>query len=205
MFFIFSAGRVWYTITPPMVEIEKFCFRPSSSFSIAMTARLKRKKSLTKFFHFFCWEGLVHHNSVHGWGRKVLFSAFVIVFYSDDSQTKTKKKIFDQNFFIFFCWEGLVHHNSAHGWDRKVLFLAFVIVFYSNDSQTKTKKIFDNFFFIFSAGRVWYTITPPMGEIIKFCFRPSSSFSIAMTARLKWKKSLTKSFSFFLLGGFGTP
>ena len=27
-------------------------------------------------------------------------------------------------------------------------------------SQTKTKKIFDIFFFIFSAGRVWYTITP---------------------------------------------
>ena len=92
-----------------MGEIEKFCFRPSSSFFIAMTARLKRKKSLT--------------------------------------------------FFVF----------------------------------------------IFSAGRVWYTITPPMGEIEKFCFRPSSSFSIAMTARLKRKKSLTKFFSFFLLGGFGTP
>ena len=37
-----------------------------------------------------------------------------------------------------------------------------------------------------------------MGEIEKFCFRPSSSFSIAMTARLKRKKSLTKNFSFFL-------
>ena len=92
-----------------MVEIEKFCFRPSSSFSIAMTARLNRK------------------------------------------------------------------------------------------------KIFDKIFSIFSAGRVWYTITPPMGEIEKFCFRPSSSFSIAMTARLKRKKSLTIFFSFFLLGGFGTP
>ena len=92
-----------------MGEIEKFCFRPSSSFSIAMTARLKRKKSLTKIF------------------------------------------------------------------------------------------------FMFSAGRVWYTITPPMGEIEKFCFRPSSLFSIAMTARLKRKKSLTKFFSFFLLGVFGTP
>ena len=92
-----------------MGEIEKFYFRPSSSFSIAMTARLKRKKSLT------------------------------------------------------------------------------------------------NFFFIFSAGRVWYTITPPMVEIEKFYFRPSSSFSIAMTARLKRKKSLTKFFSFFLLGEFGTP
>ena len=55
------------------------------------------------------------------------------------------------------------------------------------------------------AGRVWYIITPPIGEIEKFCFRPSSSFSIAMTARLKRKKSLTKMFSFFLLGGFGTP
>ena len=93
-----------------MGEIEKFCFRPSSSFSIAMTARLKRKKSLTIFL-----------------------------------------------------------------------------------------------FLIFSAGRVWYTIPPPMGEIEKFCFRPSSSFSIAMTARLKRKKSLTKNFSCFLLGGFGTP
>ena len=92
-----------------MGEIEKFCFRPSSSFSIAMTARLKRKKSLTKFFSFF------------------------------------------------------------------------------------------------SAGRVWYTINPPMVEIEKFCFRVSSSFSIAMTARLKRKKSLTKIFPFFLLGGFGTP
>ena len=99
-----------------MGEIEKFCFRPSSSFSIAITARLKRKKSLTKF----------------------LISAFVIVFYSDDR-------------------------------------------------KTKMKKIFDKIFFIFSAGRVWYTITPPMGEIEKFCFRPSSSFSIAMTARLKRK------------------
>ena len=140
-----------------MGEIEKFCFRPSSSFSVAMTARLKRKKSLTKFF------------------------------------------------FHFFCWEGLVHHKSAHGRDRKVLFSAFVIVFYSDDSQPKTKKIFDKKFSIFSAGRVWHTITPPMGEIEKFCFRPSSSFSIAMTARLKRKKSLTKKFSFFLLGGFGTP
>ena len=143
-----------------MGEIIKFCFRPSSSFSIAMTARLKRKKSLTIFF------------------------------------------------FHFFCWEGLVHHNSAHGWDRKVLFSAFVIVFYSDDSQTKMKKIFDNFFFfIFSAGSVWYTITPPMDEIEKFCFQPLSSFSVAMTmtARLKRKKSLTKNFPFFLLGGFGTP
>ena len=68
------------------------------------------------------------------------------------------------------------------------LFSAFVIVFYSDDSQTKTKKIFDKFFFIFSAGRVWYTITPPMDEIEKFCFL-----------------SLTKFFSFFLLGVFGTP
>ena len=92
-----------------MDEIEKFCFQPLSSFSVAMTARLKRKESLT------------------------------------------------------------------------------------------------NFFFIFSAGRVWYTINPPMVEIEKFCFRPSSSFSIAMTARLKRKKSLTIFFSFFLLGGFGTP
>ena len=131
-----------------MGEIEKFCFRPSSSFSIAMTARLKRKKSLTNFFHFFCWEGLVHHNSVHGCDRKVLFSAFVIVFYSDDS-------------------------------------------------QTKTKKIIDKLFFIFSAGRVWHTITPPMGEIEKFCFRPSSSFSIAMTARLKRKKIFDNFFFHF--------
>ena len=91
------------------------------------------------------------------------------------------------------------------GEDRKVMFSAFVIVFYSDDTQTKTKKIFNIFFFIFSAGSVWYTITPPMGEIEKFCFRPSSSFSIAMTARLKRKKSLTKKFPFFLLGGFGTP
>ena len=88
---------------------------------------------------------------------------------------------------------------------EKFCFSAFVIVFYSDDSQTKTKKIFDKFFFIFSAGRVWYTINPPMVEIEKFCFRPSSLFSIAMTARLKRKKSLTKFFSFFLLGGFGTP
>ena len=95
-----------------MGEIEKFCFQPLSSFSVAMIARLKRKKSLTKIF---------------------------------------------LNFFIF------------------------------------------------SAGRVWYTINPPMVEIEKFCFRPSSSFSIAMTARLKRKKSLTKNFPFFLLGGFGTP
>ena len=27
------------------------------------------------------------------------------------------------------------------------------------------EKIFDIFFFIFSAGRVWYTIAPPIGEI----------------------------------------
>ena len=80
-FFRFSLAVIWL-----------FCFRRSSSFSIAMTARLKRKKSLTFFF-----------------------------------------------------------------------------------------------FFIFSAGRVWYTIAPPIGEIEKFCFRPSSSFSIAMTARLKPK------------------
>ena len=45
--------RVWYTITSPIGEIEKVCFRPSSSFSIAMTARLKRKKSLTIFFFIF--------------------------------------------------------------------------------------------------------------------------------------------------------
>ena len=78
--------------------------------------------------------------------------------------------------------------------------------FIAMTARLKQKKIFDNFFFfIFSAGRVWYTITPPMGEIEKFCFRPLSSFSIVMTARLKRKKSLTKCFSFFLLGGFGTP
>ena len=88
-----------------MGEIEKFCFRPSSSFSIAMTAGLKRKNLGQNFFHFFCWEGLVHHNSAHGRDRKVLFSAFVIVFYSDDSQTKTKI-IFDKIFFIFFLLGG---------------------------------------------------------------------------------------------------
>ena len=48
--------------------------------------------------------------------------------------------------------------------------------------------------------RVWYTITPPIGEIEKFCFQGSSSFSIAMTARLKQKKSLTKKISFFSAG-----
>ena len=114
-----------------------------------MTARLKRKKSLIKNFSFFFLLGRF---------GKFLFSDFVIVFYIDESQTKTKKKI------------------------------------------EKKKKI------IFSAGRVWYTITPPIGEIEKFCFQPSSSFSIAMTARLKRKKSLTIFFFiFFLLGGFVTP
>ena len=120
-----------------MGEIEKFCFRPSSSFSIAMTARLKRKKSLTKLFSFFL---------LGGFGS--LFSAFVIVFYSDDS-------------------------------------------------QTKMKKIFDKIFFIFSAGRVWYTITPPMGEIEKFCFRPSSSFFYSDDSQTKTKKIFDKFFFHF--------
>ena len=35
-----------------MGEIEKFCFRPSSSFSIAMTARLKQNNLSTFFFYF---------------------------------------------------------------------------------------------------------------------------------------------------------
>ena len=36
-----------------MGEIEKFCFRPSSSFSIAMTARLKQNNQSTFFFFYF--------------------------------------------------------------------------------------------------------------------------------------------------------
>ena len=64
----------------------------------------------------------------------------------------------------------------------------------------RKKKIFCKFFFIFSAGRVWYTITPPIGKIEKFCFRPSSSFAIAMTARLKRKKILDKFFFIFSAG-----
>ena len=187
-----------------MGEIEKFCFRPSSSFSIAMTARLKRKKSLTKIFHFFCWEGLVHHNSAHGRDRKVLFSAFVIVFYSDDSQTKTKK-IFDNFFLIFSAGRVWYTITPPMGEIEKFCYRPSSSFSIAMTARLKRKKSLTIFFFIFSAGRVWYTITPPMGVIEKFCFRPSSSFSIAMTARLKQKKSLTKNFSFFLLGGFGTP
>ena len=177
---------------------------PLVLWSIAMIARLKRKKSLTFFFYFFCWEGLVHHNSAHGWDRKVLFSAFVIVFYSDDSQTKMKK-IFDNFFFIFSAGRVWYIITPPMGEIEKFCFRPSSSFSIAMTARLKRKKIFDKNVFIFSAGSVWYTITPPMGEIIKFCFRPSSSFSIAMTARLKRKKSLTKFFSFFLLGGFGTP
>ena len=64
------------------------------------------------------------------------------------------------------------------------------------------KKIFDKKNFIFSAGRVWYTITPNMGEIEKFCFRPSSSFSIAMSddSQTKTKKIFENFFFIFSAG-----
>ena len=79
------------------------------------------------------------------------------------------------------------------------------VYWYWQQTQVSVYRTIGPLVSYFSAWRVWYIITPPMGEIEKFCFRPSPSFSIAMTARLKRKKSLTNFFSFFLLGGFGTP
>ena len=123
-----------------------------------------------------------------------------MILIRDSWQPMIRGRVCRQIFFHFFCWQGLVHYNSGHRSDRKVLFSVFVDVFYSNHSQTKTKKFVDKIFSIFSAGRVWYTITLVIGVIEKFCFQHSSSFSIAITARLKRQISSTKNVPFFSAG-----
>ena len=74
--------------------------------------------------------------------EKVLFAAFIIVFYSAHiARLKRKNR---RTF--FFCWQEILAHNSGHGWDRKVLFSVIIIVFYSPHDKTKTKTIADKQF-----------------------------------------------------------
>ena len=101
--------------------IEYFCCRRSLSFSISLSARLKRKeKSPTFFFLICCWHGLWVHNSDQGgietfrFRHSILFSiALTSRLKQKRSATKMRKfaanlavfrsRIFSANATVFGC------------------------------------------------------------------------------------------------------
>ena len=60
-FFNFTADGDFGSITRVRGGIEYFCFQRSLSFSISLSARLKRIKNRRHFFFLICcWQGLCH-------------------------------------------------------------------------------------------------------------------------------------------------
>ena len=105
LFFTFATGSDFGSMTRIISGIEMFCFQHSSLISIALTARLKRKKYSTFCFSFILLAGRKLGSIARAIGRikqKLLFSAFVIVFYRAHSQTETKKGLSSRN-------RGMVH------------------------------------------------------------------------------------------------
>ena len=88
-----------------MGEIEKFCFQPSSSFSIAMTASLKRKKSFDKKFFIFS-AGRVWYTITQPMGEieKFCFRPSSSFYIAMTARLKRKKSL--TNFFSFFLLGG---------------------------------------------------------------------------------------------------
>ena len=66
----------------------------------------------------------------------------------------------------------------------------------------KIRKVCDTRISVFTAGSIFWPISRVMGVINEIGFRRFASFTDALAARLKFKKSASKSFPFLLLAAY---